>query len=214
MTANRTCKRMLSRMFQRRDMNKIRTAFSRWLSGQRNITFGWDHYTYINQIFGADPVRKILEEVYPNCEYRLAKEPDINFGDHHFVENIKTGEKIDSMRSRLQHSRIDINDTLCQSYSAYFYINSNIPLTKDKKQKQLDMINMYRKLLRNKVFVEQINQQILLDEAYRGVWQIYKRPNRTEGNINMNKASLIKKINGVLDDWEEFGYSYFIGSGQ
>ncbi len=181
-------------------------------TNQRNITFGWDHYTYINQIFGDYTVRKILEEVYPNCEYRLATEPDEIFGDHHFVENIKTGEKIDSMRSRLQHSRIDINDTLCQSYSAYFYINSNIPLTKDKKQKQFDMINMYRKLLRNKVFVEKINQQILLDEAYRGVWKIYKR--RTEVNINMNKASLIKKINGVLDDWEEFGYSYFIGSGQ
>ena len=177
---------------------------------RRNTTFGWDHYTYINQIFGDDDVRKILEEVYPNCEYRLAKKLHCEFGYHHFVEEIKTGKKIDSMSSGLQLSD-DIKDTLCQSYSIWARMYPRDPLTKDKKQKQLDMINMYRKLLRNKVFVEQINNKILLDKLERRRWKINDDTNR---NINMNIESLIKKINGVLDDWEEFGYSYFIGSGQ
>jgi hypothetical protein len=179
--------------------------------------------TYINQIFGDYDIRNICTETCPNHrnKYRLDIETlywlyngeDIarENGEHHYVTNLITGEKICSIKNRLQNVRIDKNDCLCQSYSlaVYFYINLN---KYDKKEKQMQLIKMYRTILNDIIFIEYL--RIFIDfPIFKPNWKIYKDNRPTRKCIEMNSDNLLKCIKDTLDDWEKFGYQYFINDG-
>jgi len=152
-------------------------------------------------------------EIHPNETYALEVEEDDEDGFHHVARNLKTGEKICSKQSRIQHTRIDKNDVLCQSYSLY-KVFSAIPLTKYKVQKQYALINMYRSILKDDVFIGKLNEEILGNTENAGLWKIFRKNVPTRQNVSMKKETLLKNVHRVLDDWEQFGYNYFIGNGK
>jgi len=170
-------------------------------------------YTYINQIFGDGDVREIFTEVYPNDIYCLLVVDDKAHGHHHIVKETKTNRIICSKttRPRIQNTYADVNDVLCQSYSLARY--RDIPITRDKIQKQFDIIQMYRMVLQDDEFVNKINNELLENPLYKPYWVKYKNNQATRQRISLNKQRLLQNINALLDDWERYGYHHFIGKG-
>jgi hypothetical protein len=111
--------------------------------------------------------------------------------------------------SGYQNILVNKNDTLCQSYSLLTYFN--IPINPDQKQRQLDMIAMYRKLLSNPNFIAGLNDIITTKENSR-LWTDYT--NNKKKYVVMDKRNVLQKINSVLTKWGNYGYWYFIGEGK
>jgi hypothetical protein len=173
--------------------------------------FSFEHYTYINQIFGDQSVREIITEVFPNKQYQMSVEPGVGeFVDshHHTLTDKKSKDIICSVENDDQDLAKNKNDTLCQSYSLLTYLK--IPIKKDQKKKQIDMIAMYRNILSNKKFVGTIIKEILNNPANKRIW---KNETLTNKPYLIMDSNLIKIIKDVLDKWENYGYLYFIGDG-
>jgi hypothetical protein len=177
------------------------------------MDFGDKFDTFINQIFGDGDVREIITEVYPNNELCLLVVDDRLQGNHHVVKNLTTNKVICSKttRPRIQNPYVDVNDNLCQSYSLARY--RNIQITRDKIQKQMDIIQMYREILNNVMFINKLNDELLRNTSYKPSWRIYKNSRKTHRNINLNKTILFRNIHKLLDEWENGGYRYFIRHG-
>lgn len=75
----------------------------------------------------------------------------------------------------------------------------------------MDMIALYRRIISNKQFLKKIDD-ILDHPGNKEYWKDYTHE---EGRdyILMNKDHILQKINHVLDEWENYGYWYFIGEG-
>jgi len=167
--------------------------------------FGWDHLTYINQFFGDETVREIITETFPNEQYELKIKEMDDFGHHHYVKEKNSDREICSVDDGYQNENIDIRDNLCQSYSllTYFYI----PIRKDKVKRQLDMVNMYKNILSNEIFMENLNNA--LEKIPAKNWL----DERDETPLKMSKKEYFNKLDNVLDNWRDYGYLYFIGDG-
>jgi len=178
------------------------------------INFSKKHYTYINQIFGDISVREIIKEVYPNDKFNFVvlKANDIdNFENnslHHVLEYVKSGRQLCSVQQKHQDLTKDLNDTLCQSYSLMNYFG--IKISRVRRKKQEDMVRMYKTLLNNDEFVKKLNDDILTNKKNKKIWVDYTKPTQY---LDMNVNKLIKNINTVLDNWNDYGYNYFIGDG-
>jgi hypothetical protein len=182
--------------------------------------FSHEHYTYINQFFGDETVRKIITKIFPNKNYIMAiekanedfehvndeEEPSM----HHFLykKNGKEKEKICSGINGYQNMDINKNDTLCQSYSLLTYLNKDID--PDQKERQMDMITMYRDIIDNEKFKTEINDLMFPGNNKR--WKI--SGTEPPKYINPNREEILAKIKEVLDKWESYGYYYFIGNGK
>jgi len=167
--------------------------------------FGWDHLTYINQFFGDETVREIITETFPNEQYELKIKEMDDFGHHHYVKEKNSDREICSVDDGYQNENIDIRDNLCQSYSllTYFYI----PIRKDKVKRQLDMVNMYKNILSNEIFMENLNNALEKIPAKNWLDERYETP------LKMSKKEYFNKLDDVLDNWRDYGYLYFIGDG-
>ena len=178
------------------------------------INFSKKHYTYINQIFGDISVREIIKEVYPNDKFKFVvlKANDIdNFENnslHHVLEYVKSGRQLCSVQQKHQDLTKDLNDTLCQSYSLMNYFG--IKISRVRRKKQEDMVRMYKTLLNNDEFVKKLNDDILTNKKNKKIWVDYSKPTQY---LDMNVNNLVKNINTVLDNWNDYGYNYFIGDG-
>lgn len=175
--------------------------------------FSHEHYTYINQIFGDLTVREIISEVFPNKKYIFdAVESGAEFEGsyHHVLINTKTNEEVCSVDNGYQNIYINKNDNLCQSYSLLTYFNENIH--PDQKQRQMDMIKMYRNILNNKKFIKNF-KDIIKPKKKEDMWKISNNNNSTV-HMKYDMNNILKKIKDVLDNWEEYGYYYFIGEGK
>lgn len=178
------------------------------------INFSKKHYTYINQIFGDISVREIIKEVYPNDKFNFVvlKANDIdNFENnslHHVLEYVKSGRQLCSVQQKHQDLTKDLNDTLCQSYSLMNYFG--IKISRVRRKKQEDMVRMYKTLLNNDEFVKKLNDDILTNKKNKKIWVDYTKPTQY---LDMNVNNLVKNINTVLDNWDDYGYNYFIGDG-
>ena len=178
------------------------------------INFSKKHYTYINQIFGDISVREIIKEVYPNDKFNFvvlkANERD-NFENHslhHVLEYVKSGRHLCSVQQKHQDLKKNLNDTLCQSYSLMNYFG--IKISRVRRKKQEDMVRMYKTLLNNDEFVKKLNDDILTNKKNKKIWVDYSKPKKY---LDMNVNNLVKNINMVLDNWNDYGYNYFIGDG-
>ena len=174
-------------------------------------SFSLEHYTYINQIFGDQTVREIISEVFPNKKLSFEIEDtgeDFEFSQHHVLRDKTTGIKICSVDDGYQNHFINKNDTLCQSYSLLTYFN--IPISSNQKQRQMDMIRMYRTILSNKTIITKLDE--IIYPTNNELWIDYTK--NTNPYIIMNKAIILEKINIVLQNWEDYGYWYFIGNGK
>tara|TARA_B110000285_G_scaffold206453_1_gene245031 strand:- start:384 stop:959 length:576 start_codon:yes stop_codon:yes gene_type:complete len=178
------------------------------------INFSKKHYTYINQIFGDISVREIIKEVYPNDKFNFVvlKANDIdNFENnslHHVLEYVKSGRQLCSVQQKHQDLTKNLNDTLCQSYSLMNYFG--IKISRVRRKKQEDMVRMYKTLLNNDEFVKKLNDDILTNKKNKKIWVDYSKPKKY---LDMNVNNLVKNINMVLDNWNDYGYNYFIGDG-
>jgi hypothetical protein len=180
--------------------------------------FSLDHYTYINQIFGDQTVREIIKEVFPNPMFEFKVEladEEFDYSDHHVLYNTKTKKTICSSNSGVQNTNKNINDSLCQSYSLLTYFG--LPIGNNRRLRQNRMIEMYRMLLGDSEFMNIVNRDILKNPANKKIWTNYADPHPHSKNttfVNMSRPHLVKNIRKTLDDWEEYGYMYFIGTGE
>jgi hypothetical protein len=179
--------------------------------------FSKKHFTYINQIFGDATVRQIIEEEYPTT-YEFAVEKtgaDFEHSFHHTVKDRGDDTIICSVLDGYQDIYKNKNDTLCQSYSLLNYFDIDIP--DNKKERQMAMIQMYRDILNGTMenfedvdFKKIIYDEILSVRANKDLWLNFVT---NRGYISMAKNKFFKNIEDTLDEWEEFGYWYFIGKG-
>ena len=186
-------------------------------SAEKLEEFSKKHFTYINQIFGDATVREIIEEEYPTTYEFAVEETGANFefSFHHTVKDREDGHVICSGIEGYQDIYKNKNDTLCQSYSLLNYFDIEIP--DDKKERQMEMIKMYRDMLNGTLdnfedvdFKGIINREILRVKANKQLWTNFVT---NRGYISMDKKTFFKNIEDTLDEWEEFGYWYFIGKG-
>lgn len=185
---------------------------------QKLLLFSKKHYTYINQIFGDATVREIIEEEYPTTwEFQVAK-AGIEFGNsfHHTVRDRETMDVVCSVADEQQDLHKNVNDTLCQSYSMMNYFE--IPISDDKREKQMAMVQMYRDIINGTMenyegvdFKEILTNEILSDKRNKNLWRNFVT---NRGSISMNPTTLFKNINETLDEWEDYGYWFFIGTGK
>ena len=182
--------------------------------------FSNNHYTYINQIFGDLTVRDIITELWTNKnDWKLVVEKaDANrfeSGFHHILERKNNGKKIKwcSVEEGYQNP-VNKNDTLCQSYTLLKYRAISMD-KKNSKKNQMKMIKLYRTIMKKTHFKKEI-KQLIEDEDNKGHWKIYTEKNKKSHsrNMPMNYNNIMNNINKTLNDWEKFGFRYFIKKGK
>ena len=202
--------------------------------------FSYDHYNYVNQVFGDIQVRTLLHEIYKTDKnkhldfvYGSIEEHGSGFevgndSFHHYLRNTHTGEKICSitaptMNKLVQNTNRDVNDTLCQSYSLMTYMGRpNKRHHMQRKTRQMEIIDMYRDILKNKEFIQEFKNIIKLSIKGKKTplgnqpeWKEYKHHKNQKEYwevFKINNIDFIERIHNTLNDWERFGYNYFIGS--
>ena len=160
--------------------------------------FSLEHFTFINQYFSNETVRKTIAELFPNKKYKIM----VDEVGHHMLIN-KKNKRVCSIEKGYQNREIDKNDTLCHSYSLLIYLG--VPIRKDKIQKQMDMVAMYQVLLEDKDLKKKLRETIDIP------WKDYRKEGAPA--IQMTNRAFFNKIKQVLKKWKEYGYWYFIGDG-
>ena len=185
--------------------------------------FSRAHYSYINQIFGDQTVRAIIQEVmkHPGKLIFEPSGPGFENSFHHMFKKTKAKSSIVcSAMKRYQDITVDINDNLCQSYSLMSYLNipfdtteSSDATVEQKHSKHMSMIAMYREILKNKDFIKAFSNEIVF-EGNNELWQdtIDEEFNIIEHYKSGSK--ILKVIGKVIDIWEKYGWMYFIGKGE
>jgi hypothetical protein len=194
------------------------------------VLFRSRHFTYINQIFGDASIRQIIEEEYPSTwEFQIAKAgPEFGNSFHHTIRDREQPNLfVCSGVEGIQDLSKNINDTLCQSYSLMNYFEIPLHSSEEKgikkkmyqEQNQMAMIQMYRDILNGTLenyedidFKELITNEILSDKRNKNLWRNFASGRAK--HLNMNPEILFKNIEDTLDEWEEFGYWFFIGKGE
>jgi len=182
---------------------------------QRKLnSFSKKHYTYINQIFGDVAVREIIAEKFPDeyYEFDVAKADEADFdadSDHHFIYDTKNDEYICSVEEGYQDTSVNINDTLCQCYSLMSYFRIKIAPT--RKRRQMDIIKMFRTLLADVDFVMFLDRDLIRHKKNKKLWKDFTKSENKY--IIMDINHILQNIKNVLDDWESYGYHFFIGKG-
>ena len=127
-----------------------------------------------------------------------------------------------SVEDEYQDVDIDVNDTLCQSYSLLNYFA--IPFDKTpsatasigvKRSRQLAMVNMYMKIIKNKEFLKKFDE-IVKNKKNKHLWEDTIDNNNTFYIIEKFKKSepIIRIITNILYVWEAYGWQFFIGNGK
>ena len=195
--------------------------------------FGFKHYTYINQIFGDETVRAMISEEFTNKKYIFGIVPadeDSGFdnGIHHVLYKINKNKKNKnppvmwcSVEEGYQDVYVDVHDTLCQSYTLLKYLNR--PIVEDHKERQMEMIDMYREILSNKQFIKKFTEELLENPKNTNHWrdclkEQYKpvriKKQEQEQFVIMDIEHILERIHSTLDCWKRYGYKYFIGDGK
>lgn len=208
------------------------------------VIFGRAHMTYINQIFGDETIREIIQEVFA-APGKLVIEPTgaefehsvhhVFYADEDEEPNHELNEeeqeargndfattKICSISYGYQDIEVDINDTLCQTYSLmalldvkFDVIASSVATRAQKFEKHKAMIGMYRDILDFKPFYYKL-AAIVKDKNNGKLWTdtvdeehpffINKRFKTVE--------RLVDTIKRVLAIWESYGWQYFVEQGK
>ena len=182
--------------------------------------FSNNHFTYINQIFGDITVRDIITELWTNKnDWKFVAEiagNEFESGFHHILERKNNGKKIKwcSVDKGYQNMDVNINDTLCQSYTLLKYRAISIDKN-DSKKNQMKMIKLYRTIMKKPYFQKEI-KQLIEDEDNKNHWKIYTEKNKKlhSRNMPMNFNNIMNNINKTLNNWEKYGYRFFIKEGK
>lgn len=207
------------------------------------IIFGRAHMSYINQIFGDETIRDIIQEVFPMGGKLVIEPADENFeySVHHVYymnededplselteeEQAARGEnfvdtRICSVANEYQDIDVDVNDTLCQSYSLMAFLQIEFDTTPSKNAnraqkyaKHKAMIKMYRDILDYPDFHWKL-AAIVKDSKNKKLW----KDTVDEAHpfyINQRFKTvdrLVSTIKRVLTIWENYGWHYFVEQG-
>jgi hypothetical protein len=130
--------------------------------------------------------------------------------------------KVCSVDLGFQDIHVDVNDTLCQSYSLASYLQVPFDNTPSKNasvelkfEKHRALIHMYRMLLENKAFIRELNA-IITNKDNKQIWQDTIDDENPFFIIEKFKKPkvVIDKIRTVLDIWERYGWQFFVGDGK
>ena len=187
--------------------------------------FGKDHYTYINQIFGDLTVRQIIKEIYAPRDWNFVAIPQtegrFRGSYHHVLEKKGKNGEIIQWCSVDEELQVDINqnDTLCQSYTLLKYLNK--PIDKNMKKRQMEMVKMYRNILKRDDFKKELRG--IIEIMQKKIKKIKRKDNPTlwkdytydkpEPYLNKDFDVLYAEIQSVLEKWEKYGYLYYIKDG-
>lgn len=184
--------------------------------------FSLQHYRYINNLFGNEQIRNIIKDTKSfqtkhnkNLIFEAESSDDFSGDMHHVLyKKLSNGKKKLVFCSVRTHPIQDIgkhpNDTLCQSYTLLYYINPRAGIYADQFddktiiKRQMNIIKMYRKMIDNKEFSEKMT--VFFDSFYIPKVEKIKE-------ISGKWINIKKQIIKVLDDWEDYGYSYFMHNG-
>jgi hypothetical protein len=111
-----------------------------------------------------------------------------------------------------QDIRRDINDTLCQSYSLLIYRKKKIK--RSKKERQVEMVRMYREILNNEMFIYKLKKEIISNYKNIGIWSNFVKDKDGRSKLEMDEETILHNIHDALNNWEDYGYMYFIGKGK
>jgi hypothetical protein len=200
--------------------------------------------SYINQIFGDETIRDIIQEVFPMGGKLVIEPADENFeySVHHVYyadedeepeedlteeEQAERGEdfettKVCSVANGYQDIEVDENDTLCQSYSLMAFLEvkfdstpSSVATRAQKYEKHKAMIKMYRDILDFPDFYWKLSA-IIKDSHNKKLW---KDTVDEEHPFFINQRfktveKVVATIKRVLDIWEQYGWHYFVEQGK
>jgi hypothetical protein len=201
--------------------------------------FGIRHYYYINQIFGDLTLREIITEEFESpggwTLETMVTGRDFEHSFHHYCTRYNKNETWCSVLEGIQNIRdIHPHDTLCQSYSVMKYMgtisDTDTELTEELQKR---MVEMWRMILNNRKISEQIVHASKQYKNYRELQGLARAKGiaasgktsaivarlKREGidpyliqNISPKERSgeLIAKIRQVLDDWEAWGWQWFM----
>jgi len=172
------------------------------------MKYGWDHYNFLNQIFGCDKVRESIQSIYniQNYEFKTVYN-EIFRGDHHIVFDKQNNKNLCSVELGYQNLKKNKNDTLCAFWSLLIMFEKKI--TKNQYTNQMKMIQLARSIIKNPDFIKSL---IVLMNDYDLNWKINKYKSKSKP-MKMEINYIIDNVNRVLDDWENYGLLYFIGNG-
>lgn len=178
--------------------------------------FSLRHYTYINQFFGDETIREMISEIYPSKKFEFIALPGVDEfrGSYHHVLKYKSTEKIlCSAAKGYQNLNINVNDTLCQSYSLLSFFGKKINSGQIQRQKQ--MIAMYRNLLQNAEFINKLHE-VIQNAATENKkrWVDYSAVTKKTFIKMGDTQRIIIEILRVLNEWEQYGYWFFVGDGK
>jgi hypothetical protein len=199
--------------------------------------FSREHHTFINQIFGDQTIRSFIRSAYisrdPTKSRFTFKVKPVDGYEHHIlveerqIEEEKNPEKrkrktiipqertekveICSVKRGHQNWNVNVNDMLCQSYSLLAFFEKNIDdLTHEKRQ--MLMVDMYRGILELPKFHEKLIETIQNPRNFN-LWKDYRKDPKNPPDLEMNETMILEGIHKTLEDWQAFGYHYFIGEG-
>ena len=194
-------------------------------SNSKLKTFSRVNYSYINQIFGDYGVRKLIQKLYkkPGVLLVVPGEGAYAESDHHVFSpsrKSKKSEHICSVEQEYQNGNVDINDTLCQSYSLMTYLGIEFDKTpvasstyRNKYNRQMSMVKMYRDILANPVFLEEFKKLIARPE-YNKVWEdIVNNLDKFYIIERLTADKIISNIHIALSVWERYGWQYYVKKG-
>ena len=194
--------------------------------------FSMDHYTYINQIFGDQTLRKFIAEMpknrfsnlfpgskpFPRVEYGIVTTEGFESEDHHVVDLGKDGTWCSVDSDTFQDITINKNDTLCQSYSLLKSFGglegyvADAGNAEQHKEIQLRMIALYTRIINVK---PPSGRSPTLFKKWLEKYDLSEWDNNDNEPLSrMKPDEIIRNIKRVLDEWNDYGYYYFIGDGQ
>ena len=148
--------------------------------------------------------------------YDFETDLDIDDSDtnHHVLYDVKNEKYLDSVNTqgyKYQDQERDEHDSLCQSYTLMFFFDR--PMDNDPVQKQMQMIDMYKWLIKQPKFIHALENDMFYPKNKKDeVWEDEKgKIISTQGPEKLHR--LIKKIKETLKIWKEYGYRHFIGDG-
>lgn len=207
------------------------------MSSDKLTKFSNMHFTYINQIFGDRTVR---EDIYDSFggdlkpyTFKVIRSPEFEGSFHHMLKMKKKQKgKIVNLCSALlgyQDIDVNVNDTLCQTYSLMIFMGKLAPdeLSQekidsiDRKELQHNMVDMYYEIMENKMFMEKL-KEIITNPLNGRLWADYtkteyvikgKKNCEMNPNLLMDYDTIVANIRKTLEQWKEYGYWHFIGDG-
>ena len=87
-------------------------------------------------------------------------------------------------------------------------------IKRSKKERQVEMVRMYREILNNEMFIYKLKKEIISNYKNIGIWSNFVKDKDGRSKLEMDEETILHNIHDALNNWEDYGYMYFIGKGK